>query len=75
MYNKTVIDSILDTRDNVVAVVVARLWEILATLVFLVLMRFGERVFLDFIHVLMLLGVPYAFLFPAHSLAPWVCIN
>jgi len=72
MYNKTVLDYLMDTKDNALELGKERFYEILGSVVFLVLIQLGKRAWLDFIHVAMFLEIPFAFVFPENMFSVWV---
>ena len=47
MYNKTVIDVIFDTKNEIVSVCCERAYELLATVLFMVLIPWGRKFWLN----------------------------
>ncbi|XP_052785755.1 uncharacterized protein LOC128221256 [Mya arenaria] len=72
MYNKTVVDWLTEAKDDLVDVTKSKLFEIIASVVFLVLITQGKRVWFDCIHCFGLINAGVFLICPETALSLWV---
>ena len=72
MYNKTILDTLFDAKNDFFALCAYRLWELIATVAFMAMIPWGRKFWLDAMHFLIILNGFVNIGFPEKICSPFI---
>ena len=72
MYNKTILDTLFDVKNDFFALCAYRLWELIATVAFMAMIPWGRKFWLDAMHFLILMNGFVNIGFPEKICSPFI---